>query len=257
MKSLSSLFSKSSIVDRTERKSKILILTGAGISAPSGISTFRNDPDSFWVKFDPDVVCHADTRNDKAHFDFINTFKEKLKNSSPNEAHNLISKYQRLFGSERVVVYTTNIDDLHQMTGTRVVHLHGQIRYVKCENKNCKYRADLGLEKLEMATRCPLGCGVNSNLRTQVVLFGETLGKEYEMILNDIENLREGDLFLSIGSSFSIFPFHEVVHDKKCRKVNVTLDQDQKTNNCFDKVYVNNVIETLSELENEFKNILS
>lgn len=256
MKSLVSALSKTTIVDRTERDPKIIILTGAGISAPSGLSTFRNDPESFWVKFNPDLVCHKKTRRTKEHFNFINTFKDKIKKTEPNGAHRLISRYQRLYGTERVKVYTTNIDDLHQMSGTNCTHLHGQIRYAKCENANCKYRTDLGLKHLEMNTFCPLGCGAHSKLRTDVLLFEEPLGMEYELILGDLENLKEGDLFLSIGSSFSIFPFNLIVKDLKCRKVNVTLDEEDNVNNCFDKIYKKSVVEILDELEKEIEAVL-
>lgn len=257
MKSLTSLFSKTSVVDNTERTSKVVILTGAGISAPSGIATFRNDPDSFWVEYNPDNVCHARTRKTKEHFDFINTFKRKVSNSKPNAAHDLISNIQRTFGSDRVKLYTTNIDDLHQISGSICTHLHCQVRYIKCDNLKCKFKIDYGLKDLKMSTPCPLGCGINSQLRTDVVLFGEPLGQEYEKIINNIENLKSGDLFLSIGSSFSIFPFDQIVSTSKCRKVNVTLDKDEKISSCFDKVYINNVVDVLKELETEFKNVLN
>jgi NAD-dependent deacetylase len=237
-------------VDNTSRPTTVVVLTGAGISAPSGLPTFRNDPDSFWTKHDPDIVCNTNLRHSEKHLEFNKMFKHTLKSVFPNLAHKLISKMQRLYGTSRVKVYTTNIDDLHEQAGTYCVHLHGEIRKIRCES--CEWSSDTGLSS-DVPEDCPK-CG--SQVRTNVLLFGEPLGPEYEQILEDIQNLRPSDLFISIGSSFSIFPFDDIIKTSKGRKINITLDSDSELAEKFDTTLVCSVTNCIEELSDEMLKVL-
>lgn len=239
--------------DTTQRKPRVIVLTGAGVSAPSGLATFRNDPDSFWTKYPSDLVCHARTRHTLEHFDFINTYRQVLKSKKPNPAHVMLADLQREYGS-RIKLYTTNIDDLHEIAGSPVTHLHGRVTHVKCDT--CVYVENTGFAEFVPDTPCPKGCGIHSELRTEVLLFGEKLTPQYDVLLDELQSLTTGDLFLCIGCSFSVFPFHEIMKSSKATKINVTLDTDEETSSAFDHTYTADVVTVLEKIRQHVENVL-
>lgn len=200
----------------------IIFLTGAGLSCPSGLPSFRNDPHAFWVKYDPDEVCHALHRRSKAHFDFMNVYRHIVNKCHPNHAHCWIATLQRNFGS-RVAVYTTNIDDLHEMAGTVVTHLHGCVANIRCEE--CGVRVRKGLSyTLYGDDLCVVGCRLGAMMRNDVVLFDEDTTKEYRGILRELQDATDTCVFVVIGCSFTTYDWHRVV--TRATKVLVDVDRE-------------------------------
>ena len=113
--------------------SKIVILTGAGISAESGLGTFR-DVDGLWTQYDLNEVATPEgfARNPKLVQDFYNARRANCLGAEPNDAHEALARLQDRWGGE-VVIVTQNVDDLHERGGARdVIHMHGQLDQALC-----------------------------------------------------------------------------------------------------------------------------
>jgi NAD-dependent deacetylase len=175
---------------------KIVVLTGAGISAESGLKTFR-DSDGLWEGFDIEEVAtpQAWRRNPALVQDFYNQRRKSVLEAEPNAAHYALAKLEEKYD---VTIITQNIDDLHERGGsTKVVHLHGIItRSQSSLNPNLTYPID-GWE-IKMGEKCELG----SQLRAHVVWFGEAV----PMIETAAHICSEADIFLLVGSSLAVYP---------------------------------------------------
>jgi NAD-dependent deacetylase len=232
----------------------IFILTGAGISAPSGLATFRDDKEGFWTKYDVESVCSELTRTSKEHYDFFNLYRKQVLHSQPNNAHIWIAELQRRYG-EVIKVYTTNIDDLHSVAGCKdTVYLHGCVNSIRCDT--CEKTAYVGLHYrlCDNKEQCRWGCSLHGRMRNDVVLFYESLPEEkYNSLCKDLQDATENDLFLVIGTSLSIYPWE---YKRTCAKrvfVNTDSDLCEKMRDLFDEVYeedISNikVIHTLTHL---------
>ena len=177
----------------------IVILTGAGISAESGLGTFR-DKGGLWDQYDLEEVATPQgfARNPAFVHDFYNARRAGVIAAEPNPAHLALSGLEREHGG-KVVVVTQNIDDLHERAGSSdVVHMHGEMLKGRCGacGKVSEWRENMTLE-----SPCP-GCSVTGRMRPHVVWFGE-MPFEMERIENE---LKRCDLFLSIGTSGNVYP---------------------------------------------------
>ncbi|MBS1522870.1 MAG: NAD-dependent deacylase [Bacteroidetes bacterium] len=174
----------------------IVVLTGAGISAESGLKTFR-DSDGLWEGYDIEEVAtpQAWRRNPALVQEFYNMRRKSVLEAKPNLAHSALAELE---GKYKVTVITQNIDDLHERAGsTNVLHLHGIItRSQSSLNPNLTYPID-GWE-LKMGEKCELG----SQLRAHVVWFGEAV----PMIEDAALVCAKADLFILVGSSLAVYP---------------------------------------------------
>ncbi|HEY0245140.1 MAG TPA: NAD-dependent deacylase [Mucilaginibacter sp.] len=175
---------------------KIVVLTGAGISAESGLKTFR-DSDGLWEGYDIAQVATPEAwqRNPQLVQNFYNMRRKAVLEAEPNAAHYALAKLEDKY---EVTIITQNIDDLHERAGsTNVVHLHGIItRSQSSLNPELTYPIN-GWE-LKMDEVCELG----SPLRAHVVWFGEAV----PMIETAAEICHSADIFILIGSSLSVYP---------------------------------------------------
>lgn len=182
---------------------RIVVLTGSGISAESGIATFR-DPGGIWAKFDyRDVATpEAFARNPTLVHDFYNTRRRSVVGVKPNPAHEALARLEqgvtaRAGGSFALV--TQNIDPLHEMAGSQnLIHMHGEILKALCNHCRKRHR---WAEDIATTTQCPK-CGKSGGMRPDVVWFGEM---PYHMERIG-ELLDAADLFVSIGTSGAVYP---------------------------------------------------
>lgn len=178
-------------------KTKILVFTGAGISAESGLKTFR-DNDGLWNNYNVKDVASIDGWNENPELvlEFYNIRKDELKKSIPNNAHNLVSKLEEYFD---VTVVTQNVDDLHEKAGSsNIIHLHGDLRFLKSDiNPNNKKEY---IEDVSVGDTCPDG----GQWRPNVVWFGEDL--DFMNIHNAKVAAQEADVCIIIGTSMSVYP---------------------------------------------------
>lgn len=180
----------------------IVVLTGAGISAESGLGTFR-DIDGIWTKYDLEDVATPGgfRRNPGLVQDFYNQRRRQLRQAAPNAAHLALAELEAALEpvGGRFLVVTQNVDDLHEKAGSRsIVHMHGELLSALCET--CSARARWA-DDLAADCTCP-GCGVAGGLRPDVVWFGEA---PYHMDRIH-RRIAACDMFVSIGTSGEVYP---------------------------------------------------
>ena len=185
-------------------KKRIAVLTGAGVSAESGLGTYR-DNGGLWDNYDPMVVASAEgwARNPGLVLDFYNMQREKLREVEPNEAHRLIASLEKDY---TVDVITQNVDNLHERAGsTHVVHLHGEVTKVRPENAcndydgySEKFVVDVGYDAVRLGDKAPNG----AQYRPHIVFFGEAVPK----IERAVELVAAADIVLIVGTSLQVYP---------------------------------------------------
>ncbi|MCO8125248.1 NAD-dependent deacylase [Stieleria sp. TO1_6] len=201
---------------------KVFVLTGAGISAESGIPTFRGD-DGLWEGHRVEDVAtpQAFQRNPKLVHEFYNKRRRFLQNESvvPNLAHQALAEFERDHDDEFLLV-TQNIDDLHQRAGSRqVLPMHGELLKARCTLTGdvIEWRDDLTVDTVH-----PTEPDLVGTLRPHVVWFGET-----PIGLDQIADFAQRcDLFIAIGTSALVYPAAGIVQSTgpHCRCVEINLD---------------------------------
>jgi NAD-dependent deacetylase len=185
--------------------SSAVVLTGAGVSVPSGIPDFRTPGTGLWENVDPMEVAHIDVfRRDPDRFwQFYGNRFATLDDKQPNAAHEAIAELERR-GLIRGVI-TQNIDRLHRKAGSqRIVEVHGSIESSVCLACGAREGISRVLEKLEAGMAMPRCDGCDTPLKPDVVLFGEFLP---EQAMSDAYALAsEADLMLAVGSSLEVYP---------------------------------------------------
>ena len=185
------------------RYDRIVVLTGSGISAESGIATFR-DPDGIWAKIDYRDVATPEgfAKNPALVHEFYNTRRRGVSGVKPNAAHLALARLERELAQRAegsFVLVTQNIDPLHAIAGsTNLIHMHGEILKALCNQCRTRHR---WAEDITTQTSCPK-CGKPGGMRPDVVWFGEM---PYHMTRIG-EALAHAQLFVSIGTSGAVYP---------------------------------------------------
>ena len=183
---------------------KIVFFSGAGMSAESGISTFR-DSGGLWEKYEINEVAtpEAWSRNPDLVTDFYNQRRKQIIETSPNAAHNFITSLEDQFD---VTIITQNIDDLHERAGsTNILHLHGNIRLAKSSGPNQEKKLyPIDGWKLTKNDMCEDGY----RLRPHVVWFGEAV----PALEDAIPLIESADVFVVIGTSLQVYPAAGLIH---------------------------------------------
>jgi NAD-dependent deacetylase len=177
----------------------IVILTGAGISAESGLATFRG-PEGLWEGHRVQDVAtpEAFQRDPDLVQNFYDQRRARLREVAPNAAHRSLARLEEQWPGELLIV-TQNVDDLHERGGSeRVLHMHGELKSAWCLACDARSRWE---DDLRHGPPCP-ACGVESQLRPDIVWFGEM---PYDMDIID-RAVQRADLFVSIGTSGAVYP---------------------------------------------------
>ena len=185
-------------------KPKLVISSGAGISAESGISTFR-DAGGLWENYPVMEVCSADgfRNNPRLVHEFYNARRKDLIGKEPNMAHKLLAELEKDFD---VYVITQNVDDLHERAGSsKILHLHGELMKMRSVT-NPDYTESLDMEHLETT---PETRGKNGDpMRPHIVFFQEAV-PNMELAA---EWVHEADIFVVIGTSLNVYPAAGLLH---------------------------------------------
>lgn len=186
------------------KKQKIAVLTGAGVSAESGISTFR-DANGLWDNYNVEDVATLEgwNRNPALVLDFYNQRRRQLATVKPNAAHLAIASLEDNYD---VTVITQNIDNLHERAGsTRIIHLHGELNKVRPENRYNERNGfsedmvfDIGYGDINLGDTSVDGI----QLRPHIVWFGEAVPK----IEQAIDVVEAADILLIVGTSLQVYP---------------------------------------------------
>lgn len=181
---------------------RIVFFTGAGVSAESGLRTFR-DSDGLWERYRIEDVATPEAwrRDPRLVLDFYNARREQVLNARPNPAHLAIAELEKHF---EVHVVTQNIDDLHERAGsTRVLHLHGEILKAR-STIDPRLITPVNGPYLSMGDKCVLG----SQLRPHIVWFGE----EVPLLPTAAALIAQADVLAVVGSSLQVYPAAGLVH---------------------------------------------
>ena len=208
---------------------KVFVLTGAGVSAESGLGTFR-EQGGLWTQYDLAEVATPEgfLRDPAKVHAFYNLRRTNLVEARPNAAHAALARLEAALeaGGGSLFLCTQNVDDLHEQAGSRrVVHMHGELKRTRCHRCGAS-RADAGALSLEEAC---WSCGRAGGLRPDVVWFGEM-----PLHLDDIyEALGEAELFVSIGTSGSVYPAAGFVADARANGVRTCELNLEPSDNAF------------------------
>ncbi len=175
---------------------RVVILTGAGISAESGIKTFR-DSDGLWENYSIEEVCTAEalTKNPKLVFEFYNQRRRDLLKAEPNGAHKGLVELEKKYD---VQIITQNVDNLHERAGsTNILHLHGELMKSR-SMVHSDHIYDLSGPTLQYGEKGPDG----TLLRPHIVFFNEAV----PMIEPAIELVKSADILVIIGTSMVVYP---------------------------------------------------
>jgi NAD-dependent deacetylase len=183
--------------------SKLIIFSGAGLSAESGLATFRDSPDGLWENYKIDEVCNY--RNWRKNYDqvhgFYNARRAQLATVQANAAHRLIAEWQQRY---ETVVVTQNVDDLLERAGCKdVIHLHGFLTEMECEA--CGNVWHVGYQAWGHDHHCAK-CNLRHAVKPNVVLFNQGAPR-YRDLSRIINELQEDDVVLVTGTSEQVIPF--------------------------------------------------
>lgn len=206
----------------------IVILTGAGISAESGLKTFR-DSNGLWEEHRIEDVATPQgfERNPQLVQDFYNMRRRQLKAAEPNLAHAALAELEKKWQGEFLLV-TQNVDNLHRRAGSkRLLHMHGELERVSCQRT---LEVFAWTEDVTPETRCPC-CDMAGTLRPYIVWFGEV-----PLHMDEIyDALHRCHVFLSIGTSGQVYPAAGFAQEAKFRKAaTIECNLESSRNSAFD-----------------------
>jgi len=197
------------LLEKLSMAESVVVLTGAGVSAESGIKTFR-DPDGLWAKFNPTELASVNgfMSNPQRVWEWYQYRREIVHKAEPNPGHYAIAEMERLF--PRFTLITQNVDRLHQRAGSKkVLELHGNIIENHCFKCKAPFREEIDLNSKELP-KCPL-CG--GYIRPSVVWFGEMLPEAEITEAYDCSS--SCDVFFSVGTSTEVYPAAHLPYEAK------------------------------------------
>lgn len=212
------------------RPRSIVVLTGAGISAESGIETFRA-AEGLWANHRVNDVATPEgfARNPQLVYEFYNQRRRQLLTPeiSPNAAHSALAKFEHEFDGEFLLV-TQNVDNLHERAGSQnLIHMHGELLKMRCLNSKLVFDVS---EDFDYDTHCRC-CRSAGNLRPHVVWFGE-MPLQMNRINSALENC---DMFVAIGTSGNVYPASGFYQTAKIRKASTVELNLERTGSSFDR----------------------
>lgn len=228
---------------------KVIIFSGAGLSASSGISTFR-DSDGLWEQHDINEICMEGCLewNYDATIGFYNKRREDIKDKHPNAAHKMIATIKEKYPND-VEVITQNVDDLLERAGCQdILHLHGflkELRCMKCDEViNIEYA-----KQEEHNSSCP---SCNGKMRPNIVFFGEP-APMYEKLY---EKLQSCGLLVVIGTSGNVIDVNYLSQFSDYSILNNLEQSDAIYEECFEKIYYEDAATACLKIEEDIKTYL-
>lgn len=223
---------------------KAMILSGAGLSAPSGLKTFR-DSGGLWEEYDVMEVCSASgfKKNPKKVLDFYDARRKQLKEVTPNSAHKLIATLKSRY-KQNLFIVTQNVDDLLERAGcAEVIHLHGFLPELRC--LHCGEIFNIGYESIQ-GKSCPQ-CE-STHLRHNIVMFEEA-APAYQTLYTLLD---QTGFFIALGTSGQVLPVGH--YARMCEKsVLNTLENDQFLQSFFDTSYIESVESALPKIAKQIE----
>jgi len=228
---------------------KVVVLTGAGISAESGIPTFRGE-NGLWNGVSVDEVCMVGCleKNRKKVIEFYDDLRLSIKDKKPNKAHLTLAKLQKKYPQE-IKIYTQNVDDLFEKAGADVVHLHGELIKLQCEE--CGKVFEIGYKKQEdyFNGKCPFCYG--NKVRPFIVFYGEE-APNYDIFYR---GLNDCELFVAIGTSGNTIDVNFIAKHKKSILNNLE-KSEAIDDSLFEKVYYEKATSAVDKIAKDIEKII-
>jgi len=233
--------------------SKIIIFSGAGISAESGISTFR-DSGGLWEEYDVSVVCNYDSleKNESLTIEFYDKRRADLEDKEPNYAHDVIADLKNKYPND-ITVITQNVDNLFEKAGLKyedVIHLHGFMTEVRCQK--CQEILDIGYKSQYYSNNgfCN-SCG--GKFRPNIVFFGEA-APMYEVLNQEVQDC---DFFIVIGTSGNVVGVNMIAQFTEKSILNNYESSSAIDDALFDKVLYKKATDAIEEIAQDIEEFLS
>ena len=220
-------------------RSKIVVLTGAGISSESGIATFR-DADGLWEnhKVEDMATPEGFFRDPETVWRFYIQRRKQVLSATPNPAHRALAELEDYVENGNFLLVTQNVDGLHRRAGTRnLIEIHGSLFRDRCTK--CDYRVETNELYEDVPPLCP---HCKAMLRPDVVWFGENLHSQN--LTRAFSSLAEADLYIAIGTSGIVYPVSMFVYETPAASVYVVVERP-KNDDGFDEVVLGKAGETL------------
>jgi len=232
---------------------KVVILSGAGLSAESGISTFR-DSGGLWDEYDVSVICNYDSmeKNEDLTIEFYDKRRADLESKEPNRAHKVIAELKKEYGLD-IAVITQNVDNLFEKAGMSsddVIHLHGFMPEVRCQGCERTYNIGYKNQREFNGGLCP---ECSSKLRPNIVFFGEQ-APMYEKLS---EHISDCQLFIVIGTSGEVVGVNTIAQFVESSILNNLEPSRAIEDGLFSKVLYMRATEAIDEIANEIDEFLA
>jgi len=227
---------------------KIVIFSGAGISAGSGISTFR-DSDGLWEKHDIKDICTAGCLNfnREGTLNFYDMRREDIKDKEPNLAHKIVAELKNKY-PEKIAIITQNVDDMFERAGcSDVLHVHGFLRELRCER--CDFIKDIAYEKQSRDELCPT---CNAKLRPNIVFFGD-LAPRYADLYKHLEDC---EVFVCIGTSGAVVNVDMLSQWGKYKILNNLEFSNLINEDYFDEIYYEEAVTAMPKIKESLDKFL-
>jgi NAD-dependent deacetylase len=234
---------------------KAVILSGAGLSAESGIPTFR-DKGGLWERYSIDEVANFCTfeQNRIKVFKFFNEFRGMLGTVRPNAAHEELALLQKVYGPEHIVLITQNVDDLLERAGcTDVLHVHGCLWQMQC--LDCCHVWDIGYGMWAPYEPCP-ACA-SFAVKPHVVLFNE-MAPLYADMYEALDSLTQEDCFVALGTSGFVVPVSRMISGFTGKKILCNLEPSAGLDGrLFNHCYYMPVTQAMKEISGHIAKVLA
>ena len=235
--------------------SKVVILSGAGISSESGLSTFR-ESDGLWDKYDISVICNYDSmeKHEEQTINFYDKRRLELEDKKPNYAHKLICELKKQYPND-IAVLTQNIDDLFEKAGLNkdeIIHLHGFTTELRCRDSYCDNIVDIGhIKQNNYNDGVCHECGVK--LRPNIVFFGEE-APMYEYLNQEFQDC---EMFVVIGTSGNVIGVNTMANFVDYSILNNLEPSDAIDDQLFTKVIYDKATESIDIIADEIETFLN
>jgi len=232
---------------------RIIFFSGAGISQPSGINTFR-DTDGLWENHKIEDICTQSTwkNNFDIVHDFYNTRRIQLNDVKPNIAHKTIANIINKYGVDNVYNITQNVDDLFEKAGCEVLHLHGQLTQMQCEACDINWR--IGTKVFDiLKDRCPK-CKSLKGVKPNIVFFGGS-APMYGYLNRAMEYIKNPNtIVIVIGTMGNVVPIWDMLEEFKCKRILCNMESsDYIPEKHFDKVYFESAETAILKIEKDIE----
>lgn len=221
---------------------ELIVFSGAGISAESGLSTFR-DNGGLWENFKVEQVATYLNWKDRFNtiHDFYNMRRKDCEKAEPNLAHKTIASWEKKYNLKNL---TQNIDTLFEKAGcSNVFHLHGKIDEMHCDQ--CGQRWNIGFRNYDPEIDI-CQCGCKKKIKPNVVFFGE-FAPLYKVLYKSFTNLSSDDVVVVVGTSSQVININKLLENTPCTKINVNMQHSGT--NVYDHEFIGTATENIMKVD--------